>query len=411
MDVAERRGVRHLWRQRVDRGDVDRHGLGPEVPGTVSAYSIDLCVNWVRVTEAPTATFDGVVRNLATGEWTLTGMITALSTFKPGYSLADVDTVRVVQDQALVFAGYVRPVTTGIGGLQIAKTVAGEQFTLSGPDAWSVPGSRVAWPTPANLPPWPDSWDLRTGPASTVAAGYVLSNAGNLARSERQIPGLTVVDGSAGLVGTWSGRLQSLDDLVVRICRDGGIVCRLVTAFNGGLQMTFGYPRDRRATTVLSDQGDLTNIKRQIIPTSVNYVVAGGQGLLSARTFAASGTASGAARRESFSNQSSLSTAAEVQQSADTAVARGASSLTITAEATDSAAARVQYLVDYDVGDTIAVEIALVRYPVVVEAVRIHVGPERQVIRPVFGNAAPNLLAGLIRDVGNLQSRLDTQIA
>lgn len=376
----------------------------------MSEFSIDLCVNWARVAEGSEGTFDGVVRNLATGEWTLTGMVAALQ-FEPGFTLTSVDTIRVVCDATVVFAGYVRPLTSGVGGLQLAKGPKGEQFTLSGPDAWAVPRSRGAWPTPATLPPWPDSWDLRTGLASTVAAGYVLNNAGNLARSERQIAGLTVVDGLAGIAGTWSGRLQPLDDLVVRVCRDGGIVCRLVTAFSGALQMAFGAPRDRRATTILSDQGDLTNIVRRIIPASANFVAAGGQGLLSARTFATSGTATGATRIESFSNQSSLSTAAEVQQSADTAVALGAASRTITAEVTDIGAARVQYLVDYDVGDTIAVEIALVRYPVVVDAVRLHIAPSRSVILPVFGNAAPSLVAGLIRDVNNLQSRFDTQIA
>lgn len=377
----------------------------------MSEFSIDLCANWVRITEALGGTFDGVVRNLASGEWTLSGMVAALSTFKAGYTLTDVDTVRVVQDSTIVFAGYVRPVSGSAGGLQIVKTRDGEQYTLSGPDAWAVPGSRVAYPTPATAPPWADAWDVRTGLASTVAAGYVLSNAGNLATVDRQIPGLTVIDGSAGITSTWSARLQPLDELVIRICRDGGLVCRLVMAFTGALQMAIGAPRDRRATTVLSDQGDLTNIKRQIIPASANFVVAGGQGLLTARTFATSGVATGAARRESFSNQSSLSTPAEVQQSAATAVALGASTLTITAEVTEAAAARVQYLVDYDVGDTIAVEINQVRYPVVVESARIHLSPERSVIRPVFGNAAPNLLAGLIRDVSNLQSRFDTQIA
>jgi len=376
----------------------------------VSEFSIDLCVGWLRVGECPEGTFDGVVRNLATGEWVLTGMVAALQ-FEAGFTLASVDTVRVVRDSTIVFAGYVKPVSNGVGGLITTTTPEGRQFTLSGPDAWTVLASRLAWPTPANLPPWPDGWDQRSGVASTVAAGYVASNAGSLARAERQIPGLTVVDGTTGMFGSWSARLQPLDDLVVRICRDGGIICRLVVDFSGALQMVFTTPRDRRTTTVLSDQGDLTNVRRQDIPASANFAVAGGQGLLAARTFAVSGAVSGAARREVFTNQSSLSSAAEVQQAADTAVALGAASTTITAEVTDVAAGRVQYLVDYDIGDTIAAEIDLVRYPVVVEAVKVHVGVDRAVIRPVFGNASPDLVAGIIRDINNLQARFDTQIA
>lgn len=376
----------------------------------MSVFSIDLCANWLRVAECNEGTFDGVIRNLATGEWVLTGMVSALQ-FEPGFTLANVDTVRVVRDQGIVFPGYVRPVGSGVGGLKIVTTAEGERFTLSGPDAWAVPGSRVAYPDPLTAPPWAVGWDVRTGLASTVAANYLQANAGSSALAQRVIPGLSVIDGFAGITGTWSARLQPLDDLLIRICRDAGIVCRPSVGFNGALQMAIGAPRDRRTTTVLNDLGDLTNIDRQTIPASANYVIAGGQGLLTARTFATSESATGAARREAFSNQSSLSTAVELQQSADSAVAFGAASLTINAEVTDVAAARLQYLVDYDVGDTVSVELSLIRYPVVVEAVKFHIASDLQVIRPVFGNAAPNLVAGVLRDIANLQSRFDTQIA
>jgi hypothetical protein len=376
----------------------------------MSTFSIDLCVGWDRVAECLDGVFDGVVRRLATGEWHLTGSTTPL-TFSGGHTLADIDTVRVVQDATIVFAGYVAPVATGVGGLETIDGAAGEQFTLSGPDAWDVLASRVAYPNPATPPPWAASWDTRTGFASTVAAGYINDNAGSTALIDRRITGLTVIDGAAGMSSSWSARLQPLDELVARICQDGGIVCRPTVAFDGSLRVTLGPARDRRTTTVLNDQADLTNIKIVRLPQKATFVVAGGQGQLTSRTFATSGTATGSARREVFSNQSSLATAAELQQSADTTVALGAASLTINAEVTDSAAGRVQYLVDYDVGDTIAVEIDLVRYPVVVESVRFHIAPERQVIRPVFGNAAPNLLAGIVRDIANLQSRFDTQIA
>ena len=376
----------------------------------MSAYSIDLCVNWVRVAECVDGTFDGVIRDLAKGEWRLTGATAGLS-FKAGYSLANIDTIRVVRDDKIVFPGYVVPAGGGVGGLEIVKGPGGEQFTLSGIDAWHVLASRVAYPNPATAPPWSTAWDVRTGAASTAAAGYILANAGASALASRQIPGLTVIDGAAGAAGSWSARLQPVDELVTRICQDGGITCRLSTAFNGALQVALGPARDRRATTVLSDQGDLNNIKTLITPAAASFIVAGGQGALTGRSFAVAGTATGAARREVFSNQSSLSTTTELQQSADTNLSLGASSLTVWAEITAAAAARVQYLVDYDVGDTIAAEIATVRYPVVVGSVSIHVGPDRAVIRPVFGKGSSDLVTGLIRDISDLQSRFDTQIA
>ena len=109
--------------------------------------------------------------------------------------------------------------------------------------------------------------------------------------------------------------------------------------------------------------------------------------------------------------QSSLSTLAEVQQIATTTLAGAQATLTVRAEVTDRAAEGIRFLVDYDIGDVIAIEIEDVRYPVVVESVTVHIGPDRTVIRPVLGDAAPDLVTGLLRDVAGLLNRLDTQIS
>lgn len=373
-------------------------------------FSIDLCIAWQRIAEAPAATFNGVIRNLAQGEWQLTGSVAAL-TFEGVYTLADVDTIRIVRDADIVYAGYVAPVASGVGGLNIVATGDGARFTLTGADAWSVLASRVAYPTPATAPPWADSWDIRTGIASTAAAGYITANTGGGTFAARQIPGLTVIDGAVGLTGSWSARLQPLDQLVARVCRDGHITCRLTVAFDGTVTVTLQSPNDRSATIVISDKGGLTQIQHVRVPPSSTYVVAGGQGNLNARTFATAGAATGVARREVFSDQSSLSTLTEVQQTATTVLAVAAATLTVKAEITDSAAAGLRYLQDYDIGDTIAIELADVRYPVVVESVTVLVSPERSVIRPVLGDAAPDLVTGLLRDVADLATRFDTQIS
>jgi len=373
-------------------------------------YAIDLCVGWMRVAEATACVFDGVVRNLAAGEWRLAGAVDSLA-FVPGYTLSDVDTIRIISDADIVFAGFVTPITAGVGGLNVTHSSDGERFTLTGPDAWAVLASRVAYPTPATGPPWADSHDVRTGLASTVAAGYITDNAGVGATVDRQIPGLTVVDGSAGTSGEWSARLQPLDQLVARVCRDGGITCRIVIGYDGTIQVTVCAPRDRRTTTVLSDQGDLTNIQHISVPTTTTFVIAGGQGNLTARTFASAGSAIGVARREVFSDQSSLASSTEVQQAANTQLLSDSAMLTVRAEATDTASLTFEYLAGYNIGDTIAAEIGTIRYPVVIESVTFQISPERSVIRPVLGDAAPNLVTGLIRDVAGLTARLDTQIA
>lgn len=382
----------------------------PEPPSFPrSLFSIDLCRAWVKIAEAPGAVFDGVVRNLIKGEWRMTGAVDPIA-FQGAYTLADVDTIRIVRDNSVVFSGFVAPVASGVGGLEIIHSDDGEQFVLTGPDAWSVLASRVCFPSPLTAPPWAASWDVRTGLASTCAAGYITANTGGGTYVDRQIPGLTVIDGLAGTAGSWSARLQPLDQQVARVCRDGGITCRLAVDFAGALTATLRSPNDRRATVVVSDQGDLTNIDHFHVPAKATFVVSGGQGDLTARTFATAGTATGAARREVFIDQSSLSTAAEVQQSATTELVGSGATITVRADITDAGAAGFRYLIDYDIGDTIAAEIDSIRYPAVIESVKIHVSPDRQVIRPVLGDATTNLVTGLIRDVAGLAARFDNQI-
>lgn len=405
----------------VGRYDIGRHAIAgdympavvvpapepPAYPGHI--FTIDLCRAWAKIAEAPAAVFDGVVRNLTQGEWRLEGAVNALQ-FQGAYTLTDVDTIRIMRDNSIIYSGYLAAVDSGVGGLEITRDSTGEHFALTGADAWSVLASRVAYPSPLTGPPWAASWDIRTGWASTCAAGYITANTGGGTTVDRQIPGLTVIDNLVGASGSWSARLQPLDELVARVCRDGGITCRLVVDSVGALTVTLCNPNNRSTSVVVSDQGDLTNINHLRVPAKATFVIAGGQGDLTARTFATAGTATGVARREQFTNQSSLSTLAELQQSATTGLTGLAAALTVRADITDTGAAGFRYHVDYDVGDIIAVEVAAVRYPVVVEAVTIHVGPDRQVIRPVLGGATPDLVTGMIRDINNLQARFNTQI-
>lgn len=406
----------------LGRGVIGRHAIaGDYMPAVVVAapeppaypghiLSIDLCVDWVRVAEAPACVFDGVVRNLAAGEWRLSGSVAAL-VFDHAWKLTDVNTIRIVRDVDIMFSGYVDTVESGVGGLEVTEDVQGERFVLTGTDVWSVLASRVAYPSPLTGPPWAAPWDIRTGIASTAAAGYITANTGGGTTVDRQIPGLSVIDGLVGLSGAWSARLQPLDQLVARVCKDGRIVCRLRVDYAGAVTARLVAPYDRRASVIISDQGGLTKIQRLRIPLSASFVIAGGQGNLTARTFATAGTTTGKNRREVFSDQSSLSTLTEVQQAANTKLIGSQATLTVKAEVTDAAAAKLQYLVDYDVGDTVTIEIDDTRYPVVVESVTVHIEPGRSVIRPILGDAAPDLVTGLLRDVADLQSRFDTQIS
>lgn len=371
---------------------------------------VDLCVNWERVGECDGGTFDAVIRHLRSGEWTLTGHAADVE-LAGGVTLDQVDTIRVVQDTDVIFAGTVGPVSSGVGGYSTSDDGNGEVFTLAGPDLWGLLATRIAYPTPATDPPWTDDHDVRSGVASTVAAGYVRDNMGSTALVARQIAGLSIIDGLVGAVGTWSARLQPLDQLIARVCTDGGITCRPTLTFGGVVTVTFANPRNRATTVILSDQGDLSQIQQSRQPATATYVIAGGQGELAARTFAVAGTASGADRVETFYDVSALAGAAEVQQAATSKLGQSAETLAVQAQLVDYATKKVTFLVDYDIGDTIAVEIDAVRYPVLVDSVTIHRDAERSLVRPVLGGSTFNALSGLISDVAGLTARFDTNIA
>lgn len=366
--------------------------------------SIDLCSGWTRIGEAPAAVLNAVSRHLQLGEWQLSGAVGMLS-FDSGRSLADVDSIRVVDDTRIIFAGLVGPVDGGDSGLRVTTTSEGDRFTLTGPDVWSVLAGRVAFPTPTTLPPWADSHDTRSGQASTVAAAFVEANLGAGALAARQTP-IAVIDGAAGASGTWSARLQRLDELVARICADGGITCLPTVQFDGSVRVAFVATGNRSNRTVLSDQGDLVTIERLTLPTAASYVIAGGQGELSARAFATAGGGSGLHRRELFLDATNLESPVELARRADTVLAESAGGLTVSAVLSDAATQRsdMRYLVDFVLGDILAVELDGVRHEVPVTAVAISIAPGRRTVRPVFGPAGSDPLRSLIRSVAALES-------
>lgn len=386
----------------VDRTVVPAVSVPTDPILTAVPYSIDVCVNWVKVGEVLGGSFDGVIRHLAVGEWTLEGFVDSVE-LQPDVRLEDVDTLRVVQGSVLLYGGYV---TT----IEIAESGDGDRFVMNGLDLWAPLAWMIAFPHPSMLPPWPDSHDIRFGAASTVAAGYIRDNAGTTAIEDRQYWPISIVDGDTGDAKEWSARLQPLNDLIARICTDGGITCRPRLGFDGSITYWLGHSEDRSASAVLSDKDALVGIRKVYTKAKATYVVAGGQGELTNRMFATA-RSTGGRRIEMFSDQASLTSPSELQAAAVAAVTVNADDLTVQAEITDRAAADFAYLNKYDVGDLVAVEIDFVRYPIPVTAVAFHISPERSVVRPTLGSASLNKLTGLLRDVADLQSRFDTQIA
>lgn len=375
----------------------------------MSVWSIDLCSGFAKVAEVEAfSQFNAVVHDLALGQFRLEAAEVGLA----GVDLSVVDSLSVRRDADLMFAGLVRSAGTGTGGITVTTTNEGRRVVIEGVDLWGVLASRIAFPDPATDHPWSASHDVRSGNASTVAAQYIEANAGSTALAARQIPGLTVADSGSGLVGLWSGRLQPLDQFVARICADGQITCRPSLTESGDIVIALLSPSDVSASLILSDQGDLTDTVWLRRPTSGNWVLAAGQGELTARAFRSSPTsATGLDRVEAVFENTNITTVGELELSALTQQAERATATTVSTRVADGSLQRFEYLTDYNVGDIVAVELDNVRYPVPVRSVSIELSPGVAVVSPTLGSPNLDRLSGLLKDVDGLAARLNRSVA
>jgi hypothetical protein len=387
----------------------------------VSDWTIDLLRGGLRIAMVDSFTFTGIERYNDQGEWTLDtspGAVTGwqpTGTFLNGrevyYGPRDVDGIRLVRGDQLVYAGLVMEVSEGVGGFEVTRTDERVGWRWSGPDLWGILSQRLAYPNPAIEPPWAVTHDLVTGVGTTALASYISRNVGSGAMVARRWPGLTVEDAVAGTSGQWSARLQTLAELAKRVAVDSGIRCRPRLEFGGQIIFRLDAPTNLSSVYVFSDQGDLAEVHMRWIPTTTTSVIAGGQGEGTARAFARSATAAtGAARLESFSEQTSLVATGELTRSADATLARGSSTWVVDAQITESVAGAYRYGTDFKVGDVIGIEVDNVRYQVPIVAARFEVSPQRQAVRPVLGTGVPDELAGLLKDVSNLASRLNRDV-
>jgi hypothetical protein len=373
-------------------------------------YTVDLCSGFDKVGEASAFRLDAVLRLLAVGEWQLSAPLAGLEC----PDVDAVDSIIVFDDQSvagIVFAGLVRRVGNVEGG--VARIVAAEGTILEfrGVDIYGLLAQRHVYRSPTSDPPWADAHDVRSGVGSTVAAGYITANLGTGALTPRQIAGVTIVDPVVGTSSTWSGRMQPLDEMVGRICRESGIVCLATMTAPGAYQFVFQSPNDLSASIVFTDQGDLEELTRLVLPAISSYVIAAGQGELTARSFAAAGTgATGLDRIEYVYENTNITTPTGLTTAADTQLILQGVDISVDGLVAADAAQRVRYLDDYQLGDWLGIEVDSVRYASQVEAVTVSLSAEREVVRPVMGRASSNQVMTLIRQVDGLTSRFDSQI-
>lgn len=387
--------------------------FAPVNPSTGIAYQLDVCSNFARIGVADTFTYAGVTKRNAVGEWQATipdgGII-----FDGAATIDDVDSVIVwdlsTRPATIVAAGTITPAGTVNTGITTTTGVDGIRWTFNGVDLYGILATRIAYPTPGSEPPWADDYDERTGPASTVAAEYITANLGTGALTDRQIPNVTVVDGVVGAVTTWTARLQPLSTLVTSICNAAEIVCRTTMPTPGAIRYTFTTGADRSSQTIISEHDVTGNVTVDTASARATFVIAGGSGALTARTFATATTAAaGIDRVESFYDVSTLTGTSAVSLAAAGSLAESAAETAVDFQTL--LPDRCRYRTDYDIGDLISVEVGGVRYPVLVDGVAFTINPARASIRPLLGRTVNNEAAQIMRTLWGTVARFNQNIA
>ena len=368
---------------------------------------IDLLgANGRRIGNAPGATLNAVSRCLAVGEWQLASPASAF-TLATGMGAADVRGVRVVENGRPIFTGSVRSLPGDDSDGITIDGVVDPTVTLSGIDSgWGALAARRAYPDPATEAPWVTSHDVRSGVASTVAAAYIDANMGVTALAARQWDSLAIVDGAVGTSSTWTARLQRLDQLVTRICLDGGIVCRPTVDFDGTLSIRLAARADRTNRLVFSDRADLTSFVWRTRPATATYVITGGQGTLEARAFAvAAGAGTGNDRFEHYIDNTNLASTAELALNASARLAEAGEVRGLAVEIGRDAAETQRFGIDYDIGDLVSVEVDGTRFTTTIEAVRITVDENGSTVVPVLGTPARDAWTALVLSVADLRDQ------
>lgn len=227
-------------------------------------------------------------------------------------------------------------------------------------DALAFPSPSVADPgaqTAAN--------DTRTSNAETLLRGYTSSNIGGQAPSARRSGMRQYISFSSpnlnrGPTVTKSPRFQNLGELLGEIATLGGLGFRLIQR-NNVLQFEVFQPADRSASVRLDVRnGTLTSEVLSMTPPALTRPIVAGQGEGTARTIitrtntaAQAGEAAWGRPIERFIDQRQTDDLTELQQKGDEALLEEGYTATLV-KAIPADNQRMQYGVDWEMGDTIS---------------------------------------------------------
>lgn len=372
--------------------------------------TVEFCDNnFTKLWELESGTFTGVVRRNEPGEWSVDMHLDEV----PPDVLSTIQTIRVRDESRVIFAGWSRADGNGGGGTSRTIDAAGRRCRIDGVDCWYWLKSRVVFPVPSTNEPWATAADVRAGVGGDVIRQFIEANTGVSALAERMVPGLVVIGGSVGTSGEWSGRLQSLSDLVGRIASESGVVVEPTLSADLVPTVYVRDESDRTATVVIADIADLAEAESQATHSRSTWVLGAGSGVGASRMFRSydntGGT--GVSRIEKVVENTTATTSNELYQYAQATAREDGWAIYVNGRLNEVAAEHYQYLTDYRLGDLISLQVSGFRFSVPIAAVEISVTPERTVETPVLGTYSPDRLRAIDKRLLGLNERLDTNIA
>jgi hypothetical protein len=280
--------------------------------------------------------------------------------------------INVYRDATLFFSGKVAK-------MQRRWQASGKTLMVSGRDNINLLSNRVVYP--GAYPFAAAQFDTRTGKAETVIKDYVYYNCGAGAALERQEIGLTVqVDIGAGNTITGQGRLQNLLQFIRSLAAAGEVGFRFA-----GLEFQVYQPRDLTGLIIFSEElGSLESYDYYVEAPLADFIIAGGSGSGTGRTFATAGdwTAIGRyGRIEGFKDlrsSGSTSGSAGLMQGIESELAQKSSKLSL--KFTPGRLARMMPVSDYWLGDKITAIIRGVQISGVVGEIKASVSAAGEII-------------------------------
>lgn len=283
---------------------------------------------------------------------------------------------------------------------------------LAGADEWWWLNARRCYPQPGSSAPWTlQPYDVVSDAiTSHLIETTIRLNAGDLARPERRVPGLTVKSSEVGTVASRRFRLQNLGE-AVGACASAANVVLTPTRSGDVLEWETKLPTYRSNLRI--DETMLADHRVTLTASSSTSPIGAGAGELTDRLFAIAGdNVQGAGRVETLVDVSNAPDQFTLDGVVEASRRKGAVQTSVSGVLAPSALDRCRFGADWLIGDWVTVGAAGRTWPVqIVGASVVEVPGVGMVVSPRLGEASRSVLGDLLGDVADLAVRFDQQIS